>query len=329
MKLTVISVTYGDRFDLIEQVIDSLVSQGINDIWIVDNNSSLNSKEKLFRKSKEISNLKLFEFSDNLGSAGAYFEVLKHAFSFGEDRLFWFLDDDNLPLHGAVNALRIVFEEFLENGQTPVLYSYRGLSWEEDRKAVNEGYIKGPKPNSFCGFVFRDLFKSNMSLETKGLNTNAVNYPIVPVQWGPYGGLFTSLQNLKKIGLPNPEFFVYADDQDYTYRFYLNDIPQFLVYASQIKDIDESVGDEGGYFNENTSLSKLFYGLRNTTYLSKNMSIKPIEYFINKIVFVFILLGLGAKAFPKSPKLVISRLRWFFKALRNGEKGKLGKELSF
>lgn len=328
MKVTAISVTYGNRFYLVDQIIDSLVQEKVDEIWIVDNDSHPFSKEKLLAKARQIPFLKLFSFSENLGSAGAYFEALNHAFSFSEDQFFWFLDDDNLPLPGALNSLLVAFEELKGTGEIPVLYSYRGLNWEEDRRAVNEGYIKGPKLNSFCGFAWRDLFNRKKKDGTDGLIRKEIKHPIVLVQWGPYGGLFTTLYNLKKIGLPKKEMVVYADDQEYTYRFHLNGITQFLIYSSQIQDIDQSIGEGGGYFNETTSLFKLFYGLRNTTYLSKKMVTKPMLYFANKFVFLLILCVLGAKAFPKSPKLVLNRMCWFLKAFKNGEKGILGKEVS-
>jgi hypothetical protein len=58
------------------------------------------------------------------------------------------------------------------------------------------------------------------------------------------------------------------------------------------------------------------------------MVTKPIMYFSNKYVFLFVLFILGAKAFPKSPRLVVTRMSWFLKAFKNGERGMLGKEAS-
>jgi GT2 family glycosyltransferase len=170
--------------------------------------------------------------------------------------------------------------------------------------------------------------KNNEKNENKILTPDEVKFPVVPTHWGPYGGLFTTIENLKKIGLPNKELVVYADDQDYTLRFHLAGISQFLVYSSQIQDIDESIGEGGGYFSEKTSLTKLFYGLRNTTYLSKKLVTNPIVYFANKYAFFLILGLLGIKAFPKSPTLVFNRMRWFFKAFKDGENGMLGLETS-
>jgi GT2 family glycosyltransferase len=328
LKITAVSVTYGERFNLLNQVIDALIKENVNEIWIVDNNSNPLSREKLLEKANKIPLIKVFSLSENKGSAGAYFEVLQYAFSFTKDQFFWFLDDDNLPMPGALNSLLKVFEERKTSQSAPVLYSYRGLSWEEDRRAVRDGFIKGPNINSFCGFQLKDLLKNNEKNENKILTPDEVKFPVVPTHWGPYGGLFTTIENLKKIGLPNKELVVYADDQDYTLRFHLAGISQFLVYSSQIQDIDESIGEGGGYFSEKTSLTKLFYGLRNTTYLSKKLVTNPIVYFANKYAFFLILGLLGIKAFPKSPTLVFNRMRWFFKAFKDGENGMLGLETS-
>jgi GT2 family glycosyltransferase len=128
-----------------------------------------------------------------------------------------------------------------------------------------------------------------------------------------------------QIGLPNRDFFLYADDQEFTLRFGGKNIPQYLIYDSQIQDLDQSIGSDGGYFSESTSAMKLFYGLRNTTYLSKKISTNSGIYYLNKVAFK-LLMGVNlAKNYFKNPSLVKERHRLFKRALKEGEKGILGK----
>jgi cellulose synthase/poly-beta-1,6-N-acetylglucosamine synthase-like glycosyltransferase len=47
MKVCAVIVTYGDRFHLLNQVMDTCYKEGVNNIIVVDNNSSKNSKIEL------------------------------------------------------------------------------------------------------------------------------------------------------------------------------------------------------------------------------------------------------------------------------------------
>ncbi len=324
MEVTTVIVTYGDRFDLLNQVVSCVMKEGSSKIWIVDNDSLPRSKSQLKKLEESDTRLKVFYNSENAGSSGAYYQILQFAYGLGENRFFWFLDDDNLPQKGALNALIKAEKKLTKGDKSPVLYCYRGDSWEEDRKAVTKGVIKGPKLNSFCGFDLKEFLKSRL-LRKKDSDSETINYPVIEVKWGPYGGLFTKLENLMQIGLPNRDFFLYADDQEFTLRFGGKNIPQYLIYDSQIQDLDQSIGSDGGYFSESTSAMKLFYGLRNTTYLSKKISTNSGIYYLNKVAFK-LLMGVNlAKNYFKNPSLVKERHRLFKRALKEGEKGILGK----
>lgn len=327
MEVTAVIVTYGDRFKLLNQVVNRIIEEGTSEIWIVDNDSLPNSRSQLKTLEKSDSKLRVFYNSENIGSSGAYHQILEYAYKLAEERFFWFLDDDNLPQKGALNALVKAEKRLTIGEKSPVLYSYRGESWPEDRKAVSEGFIKGPIINSFCGFDFKVFLKSRFSHKLDS-NSIPIKYPVIEVRWGPYGGLFTRMKNLKKIGLPDKDFFLYADDQEFTLRFASDGIPQYLIHESQIQDLDQSIGSDGGYFSESTSAMKLFYGLRNTTYLSKKISNNSGIYYLNKVAFKLLLNLNAAKNYFKNPELVKERTRLFKLALNDGEKGILGKTYS-
>ncbi|REG91486.1 glycosyltransferase [Algoriphagus antarcticus] len=324
MRVTAVIVTYGDRFRLVNQVVNRIIEEGTSEIWIVDNDSLPNSRVQLKTLEKSDPKLRVFYNSENLGSSGAYHQILEFAYKLAEERIFWFLDDDNLPQKGALNALINAEKQLTIGEKSPVLYSYRGDSWPEDRKAVSEGMIKGPKINSFCGFHLSVFLKSKFSRKL-GSDSASIKYPVIEVKWGPYGGLFTRMKNLKQIGLPDKNFFLYADDQEFTLRFVSEGIPQYLIYESQIQDLDQSIGSDGGYFSASTSAIKLFYGLRNTTYLSKKISDNPGIYNLNKIVFKLMMSLNAAKNYFRNPELVKERIRLFKLAFEDGEKGILGK----
>lgn len=325
MKVNAVTVTYGDRFHLLEQVLDSVLREQVDVIWVMDNNSAPSSQAGLQEKAKQHSQIKVITFSENLGSAGAYCHLLERVYSESENSFFWLLDDDNVVLPGALSSLITSYYLLEKDLGRPVLYSYRGEAGKEDPNAVTIGLIKGPRLNSFCGFEIADLIKRKKKPQSNILSPDQINYPMISVQWGPYGGMFSDLENFRRIGLPKKELVVYADDQEFSYRFFKLSIPQFLIYASRIQDIDHSVGDGGGYFGANTSLFKIFYGLRNTTYLSKQMAKNGFVYGVNKWVFLTVMGLLGIKYYLRSPQIVRQRLPWIWRAFRDGEGGKLGK----
>ncbi len=99
MKINVITVTYGDRFKFLKQVLDATVSDiNVDKIILVDN-GSLNKKEiDQYIDYTNINQQKivLVRHTDNLGSAGGFksgiLEARKHVCDY-----VLFLDDDNVP----------------------------------------------------------------------------------------------------------------------------------------------------------------------------------------------------------------------------------------
>lgn len=329
MHIIVIIVTYGDRFHLLNQVIEGVIEEQVSEIWVVDNGSLTSSSEQLQALAKKLGNLSIFHNDENIGTAGAYGEILKYAYQHHSDAFFWFLDDDNLPKPGSLDVLRQQYLALNANEETPVLYSYRGSSWKDDVLAVTEGLIKGPIPNSYCGFDFWSAVKAKLKKSNRFLAGKNVNYPLVKVTCGPYGGLFTHVTNLIKVGLPKKEMFVYADDHEFTLRFSNYQIPQYLVYHSQLIDLEMSIVEGGGYFSEKTSSMKLFYSLRNTIYLSKTLATNQGVYNFNRLMFFLIIFMDVLKNVFKRPQLVIQRLKLIRESISAGERGLLGNTFKF
>jgi GT2 family glycosyltransferase len=321
MRIITIIVTYGDRFKFLEKVVSAVSNEGVSEIWLVDNASEEVSKKNISSLPFTFSNLKLFRNETNKGTAGAYSDILKVAFAKELNSFFWFLDDDNLPEQGSLKALCDAYSLLAIADSKLVLYSYRGNHWKDDFLAVSQGVIKGPKRDAFCGFDFFSYFK-NKFLHKKIVQLNKeIYYPIVKVEYGPYGGLFSHIDNLKKIGLPKSEMFVYADDHEFTLRFSVFGIRQFLIYHSQIQDIDMSFNEGEGIFSTSISQAKLFYSFRNTTYFYKTIRKNNLKYSFNRVAFFLIISYWSFFKFLKSPKFISERVQFLFRAVRLGEKG--------
>jgi GT2 family glycosyltransferase len=321
MKIIAVIVTYGNRFVFLDQVVQASFNEGVSEIWIFDNGSSNESKVKIKSLKKKHSNLRLFTNDNNVGTAGAYSIILDFAFKLENDFFFWFLDDDNLPTQGSLNALKEAYALLSRSFEEPVLYCYRGKHWKDDFSAVSKGTIKGPRINSFCGFDIFSYLGNKFSTKFDSYIDDEVKFPIIKVSYGPYGGLFSHISNFKKIGLPKKEFFVYADDHEYTIRFSQVGVSQFLIYFSQIEDLDMSFKEGEDNFSPDISLIKLYYSFRNTTFFYNQLKTKNFKYQVNRISFYLIICYWAFFKFLKSPRFIYSRLKFLFSAVNLGEKG--------
>ncbi|MFH1454926.1 MAG: glycosyltransferase, partial [bacterium] len=102
MKFNIITVTYGERFKFLKQVLGATVSDTNVDKIILVENASLNKKEideYISEANSKQQKIVLVRNNDNLGSAGGFksgiLEARKHICDY-----VLLLDDDNVPESG-------------------------------------------------------------------------------------------------------------------------------------------------------------------------------------------------------------------------------------
>lgn len=322
LSISSIIVTYGKRVHLVRQVIGAALSEGVDNIVLVDNASVKESADALDQLVKNNPQIHLIRHEQNEGSAGGFYAGLEYVLNYAVTDYIWLLDDDNVPQQGSLKALVDTWYMITNanNVDDLALYSYRGETREPDKRAVTHGDIKGYAKNNFMGFNFFKEFQRKINKKP----SDSINYPVVRVELGPYGGAFFNFNVLKKIGLPKPEFFVYADDHEYTLRLNELGIQQYLVYGSRLKDIDISFDDDGLLSPKANDL-KVYYTFRNHTYLSQRfITNKPI-YILNKYIFLlFLFKSLIFKSF-KYKSFAKNRAKLIIKAINDGERSLLGK----
>lgn len=281
MNIAALIVTYGNRYDLCIQVIRSCLSQDIKQIILVCNNPDISSLEKFKLLPKNLSNIiHIVESDKNLGSAGGFNLAIKKGLEFTEISNFLLLDDDNLLLNGSIDSLILSRKLLSKSYIDPVLYCFRS-SWSGDINCVKNGVIKDYGYNNFCGFNFFSILNTRFF----SLFKNEFNYLLLRVNVGPYGGMFISRDVLNIIGYPDKNLFLYADDVEYSLRFKKFNIQQFMTYFAEIKDIDEMSPTSYGLFSSNYSELKLYYSIRNHTFISSTLINNMLVYIINKYIF--------------------------------------------
>ena len=201
-KIVAIVVTY-NRKELLKKCVEKLQNQTVPlDILLIDN-ASTDGTNELFNSSNET--IRYFNTGSNLGGAGGFSFGIKKAVELGYDYL-WILDDDTMPTSTAL-------EEFIN----------------EDKKMDGEyGFLTSRvlwKDNSICTMNIQKITKWRP----------LKNFDLVQsVQYASFVSLFIKASTAKRIGLPYKEFFIWADDWEYTRRISKTEkcyfVPQSVVH---------------------------------------------------------------------------------------------------
>ncbi|WP_291493531.1 glycosyltransferase [Desulfurella sp.] len=339
-KVCVVTVTYGDRFHLLKQVIDASFNEGVHKIIVVDNASSENSRNQLKEYEKSLKDkLKVIYLDENTGSAGGYKRGLEEAYKCEDCEFIWLLDDDNKPLENSLKVLLDFWDSLdVENKEeNAALFAFRPRksAFIQIKKLItienktNLTHIR----NSFLGFhikelhkkVYRYLTRKIFKLE-KPTPYNAYNQK--RSQFGTicdatYGGLLFHKSILKKIGYPNERFYVYVDDSEWSYRITKTGGKIYIVLDSEIEDLHLSSYENWDSKEPGSFLAKgdpfvVYYSVRNdVVYKLDNFVDNKIIYFINLFLYLTIITLINLPDM-KNAKIIL-------KAIRDGYKRRLGK----
>lgn len=323
MTVFAVTVTYGNRYHLVKQVIDSALAEGVAKVIVVDNNSVPQSREQLKAYEKELGSdkIKVLYLNDNYGSAGGYKRGLEEAYKDPSCEFIWLLDDDNVPEQGSYEKLIYAFK-YLGSSYKNVLVSFR----ESDISnilAVTKGVRIEYKTNSFLGFHILQWLVNKF--QKKDINKNSKNYPIIKSQVAPYGGLFFSKKVLDYVGLPNEDFFVYADDHEWTLRMTKNGFNLYLCSESSLKDIDwtwTTTKVKNPHYEPTASEFKIYYGVRNHVFLDKNFIENKYVYVFNmamQLIYMYLI------HLFLVPRIATKRFNLILRAIKDGLNGRLGR----
>ena len=304
MKVCSVIVTYGDRFHLLKQVIEACYKEGVDKVIVIDNASEENSKKQLKEYEKENQDrLKVIYLEENTGSAGGYKRGLQEAYECEECEYIWLLDDDNMPQKDSLKVLKEFWGK-LENKEKEKKVSL--LSFRPDRMAYKEAIMTNNpnlvlgRKNSFLGFHILDLPKKVLRVLKRKIGIKTFvedkNIKSGKVAVAPYGGMFFHKKIIDNIGYPREEFFVYADDHEWSYRITKRGGKIILVLDSKLKDIDISWNLKEkakspfySYLNEGGDF-RVYYAVRNRVHFDLQYLVNNrFLYKINMYIFIFIL----------------------------------------
>jgi GT2 family glycosyltransferase len=327
-----LTVTYDDRYGLLQQVISSAFANGVEKVIVVDNGSVAASKQAIRKLELDCNGrVAVVVLPGNLGSATGFKAGLEYAASCSDCEYLWLLDDDNRPAEGALAEL------FNQHGKLSQLIALDRLGlvslrsdWEEHNK-VAQGVPVGkvyPRKSSFMGFHllnpprrFAEVFHLNRPIGKQPATDSPIEIP-----FGPYGGLFFHKSVLSKLGYPMERLFLYNDDTEYTSRLTKAGGSLFLIPSSVVHDLQPSwhVLNKGETLFSHLLIadsdSRIYYATRNQSYLERYLWTRNIiTYSFNKWAF-FLLLGLFALRHRKWKRVAL-----IARAVRQGKAGTLGR----
>ena len=209
MKISILVVTYGDRFNYLKQVLDACLLEyrkigQILEIIIVDNASLSSEKIKEYIDQNPKVNFKHICLNTNTGSAKGFSVGMEYFLNTVSDYVL-LLDDDNW-----------IEENFIEN-----FSKYLNIFEEEEKDKIilvgnrllndQKDWFDDIKMNKLINYsFFNTLLRKLFKLFKQKIREEAF-LPIRPALVFSYGGGLIHRNIIKDVGLPNLEYFIYVD----------------------------------------------------------------------------------------------------------------------
>lgn len=256
-SVTAIIVTY-NRLELLKKVIKALREQTRKpDSIIVVNNGSTDNTAQWLSEQKDIQTF----HQNNQGASGGFFRGIKEALDV-QSEWIWIMDDDVEPDKHCLATL---------------------LSFENDTMKIiapqryQDGKPFRPEP-VLCNF--NNPFKS---LWVRHPNDSDYINGVAKVECGTFEGPLVHHSVFEKVGLPDKDFFIFADDTEFFERCWRNGFPTYIVTDAKLHRMIPFVSTE-------TPVWKRYYEIRNVAVLDMRFGnifvkiLRPMFYALKMLV---------------------------------------------
>lgn len=292
MKIGIVIVTY-NRLRLLKRCVNNALMQGNNDveIFVVDNASTDGTSDYLKKIESTYTNFEFITMKTNLGGAGGFSMGLQLAYHRSDCDLFLLIDDD-----------AILRENFVTEVNKCISSKYQAYSCSV---LVNGKIDTSHRVSKKIGKIPDNMYKDNFECDI-----------------ATFCGMMVTRDLVKKVGFPRGDFFIWNDDTEYSYR---------VSKYSKILNITNAIIDhETIILSQDNSLHydswKEYYGMRNIIYIYKEYNEKQAEIMkIFRCIGKAILLQIKSYSDPKNAKIYRYNSRLRMDAVKDGIRGKLGK----
>jgi len=327
LSITVVTVTYGDRWPQLRQVLEALATldgaDAISKVVVVDNGSGAETKAGLAGRS----DLDVVRLDRNEGSASGFAAGIERALSHGTDYV-WLLDDDNRPEYGCLKTLLAAVDEY---GTGVALQAMRTAM--EPLRRLAEGVPAGVVFGHRNGNLHNTLRCKVLGKPPR--DPFPPGHPLM--EWAVYGGFLAPRQAFQRVGLPRLDYVLYADDSDYTHRISAAGWPIRLIPQAVIEDVDDGwenvASRRQGVSNlvaprvrQPAELRSLYYTVRNSAHFRRNRRVtSPGEYYVNVVLRLGLMFALSVLSAVRTRELApLRNYRYYLLATWHGLRNRLG-----
>ncbi len=246
----------------------------------------------------------------NTGGAGGFYQGMKRAYELGYEWI-WIMDDDVVVDRRALEKLKKSIKD------KPLILASRVVSDNQNLNPVHRGHFD--RRNFFPGLQ-------------KPLPSDFKGY----IDFSSFVGLMVNRKVIEKIGYPNPDFFIYNDDVEYSLR--ISEIGKILLVPDSLI-VDRNAKRKENFQEKGLLLWKVkrvplsnywrtYYSLRNSIYIGKKYSRGKLLFYIR---FMWHLI----KSIRSLVLILIlddhkkDRLKLRFLPYLHGLKGKLGRRVIY
>ncbi len=234
MKIVALIVTH-NRLPLLQEAIAALHQQTMPlEILVINNGSTDATADWLATQQVQVVT------QNNEGASGGFFTGIQQAYQQGADWI-WAMDDDTIPTPTALEELIQVAEK-CQQQSIPVGFLVSQANWIDGQ----------------AHFMNIPDFKSSSSI-ISSMNGREVRS-------ASFVSLLISKQAVATCGLPIREFFIWADDTEYTTRITESGLAGIYVSASVVLHKTASNYSADIYEAKPQEALKHFYGIRNKLY---------------------------------------------------------------
>jgi len=253
MNVGCVVVTY-NKVNYLKKCLSAIENQSfpIKKIIVIDNSSTDGTKDYMSLKMQRDSRYHYVRLDSNIGGAGGFNRGLKELVKFKDIDYAWIMDDDTIPSTSAL--------EELVNG-------FRDLNYKAGFICSNVRWING------------DYCKMNVpNVSPKDWNEK-ISYNLVKVKSASFVSILIPVDCIKKVGFPITEFFIWADDVEYTKRLSRIAPCYFSCKSEVIHEMKTNSSTD--IIEDNHRIDRYYYSYRNRIYIAKKEGIK---FFIKEIV---------------------------------------------
>lgn len=284
-EVATIVVTY-NRKDLLLGCIEHLsaLKNAKADILIIDNASTDGTREAL-ENLIDSQAIIYCNTGANLGGAGGFQYGVKEALRRGY-RYLWLMDDDAYPEAESLEALLSADREL--NGKY--------------------GFLSGIAR-------WTDGTPCKMNIQKTGLKKTIEDYssPTVPVIMATFVSFFVKAETVMEVGLPIKEFFIWADDFEYSRRISLK-YPCYAVNGSIVVHNMKSNNKVGIESEHPDRLWRYKYLYRNEVYIySREGFLARLYLFLRVVLHLSRVLFKARESKKEKLKIILSSYRSGFK----------------